>query len=73
LILHLFIARFYVCDYPGVEDDGWLLGADEDSPVLNNAAVAAILKRVSQKAATMLWLLQSNCALNLCCANCYDE
>ena len=40
LILHLFIARFYVCDYPGVEDDDWLLEADEDSPVLNNAAVA---------------------------------
>ncbi len=30
LILHLFIARFYVCDYPGVEDDDWLLGADEE-------------------------------------------
>ncbi len=30
LILHLFIARFYVCDYPGVEDDDWLLGADKE-------------------------------------------
>ena len=40
LMLHLFIACFYVCDYPGVEDDNWLLGADEHSPVLNNATVA---------------------------------
>jgi hypothetical protein len=39
-MLYLFIARFYVCDYLGVEDDNWLLGAEEHSPVLNNAAVA---------------------------------
>ena len=46
LIHYVVMARFEKGNYPGVEDDDWLMGAEDDSPDLNIAALTHAQTRI---------------------------